>query len=132
MTSVPFPDRDTIASKLASLDERAKSYVVLLMENAAQDENVIDGLYRHLNNAASAPFVNTPKFENLGKRIGEAAPAFLQIRLMEAAKSSHHPAYVALRTGHFAFRRGGKGLPAGSDLMAYYRVAARPTERPAS
>ncbi|MDP9809153.1 hypothetical protein J2W42_002000 [Rhizobium tibeticum] len=69
------------------------------MENAAQDENVIDGLYRHLNNAASSRFVNTLKLENLGKWIGEAAPARLQIRLMEAAKSSQDPAYVALRAG---------------------------------
>ncbi|MEK1894889.1 MAG: hypothetical protein AAAB20_16725 [Rhizobium sp.] len=87
------------ASKLAGLGEQEKSYVVLLMENAAQDENVIDGLHRHLNNAASAPFLNTLKLENLGRWIGEAAPARLQIRLAEAAKSSQHPAYVALRTG---------------------------------
>jgi len=99
MTSAPFPDRDTIASKLASLDEQAKPYVALLMENVAQDENVIDGLHRHLNNAASAPFLNTLKLENLGKWIGETAPARLQIRLMEAAKSSQHPAYMAFRTG---------------------------------
>lgn len=69
------------------------------MGNAAQDENVIDGLHRHLNNAASAPVLNTLKLENLGKWIGEAAPARLQIRLTEAAKSSQHSAYVALRTG---------------------------------
>ena len=99
MTSAPFPDRDTIASKLASLDEQEKSYVALLMENVAQDENVIDGLHRHLNNAASAPFLNTLKLENLGKWIGETAPARLQIRLMEAAKSSQHPAYMAFRIG---------------------------------
>jgi len=99
MTSVPFPDRDTIASKFASLGEQEKAYVALLMENAAQDENVVDGLHRHLNNAAGAPFLNTLKLENLGKWIGEAAPARLQIRLMEAAKSSQHPAYAAFRTG---------------------------------
>ncbi|MEK1871205.1 MAG: hypothetical protein AAAC50_02065 [Rhizobium altiplani] len=99
MTSAPFPDRDTIASKLASLEEQEKSYVSLLMENAAQDENVIDGLHRHLNNAASAPFLNTLKLESLGKWIGGAAPARLQIRLMEAAKSSQHPAYAAFRSG---------------------------------
>ncbi|EPE98288.1 hypothetical protein [Rhizobium grahamii] len=99
MTSAPFPDRDTIASKLASLDEQDKSYVALLMENVAQDVTVIDGLHRHLNNAASAPFLNTLKLENLGKWIGETAPARLQIRLTEAAKSSQHPAYVAFRTG---------------------------------
>ena len=99
MISAPFPDRDTVASKLASLDEQHKSYVALLMENVAQDENVIDGLHRHLNNAASAPFLNTLKLENLGKWIGETAPARLQIRLMEAAKSSQHPAYLAFRSG---------------------------------
>ncbi|OWV86806.1 hypothetical protein ATY81_10465 [Rhizobium sp. R72] len=99
MTSAPFPDRDTIASKFASLGEQEKAYVALLMENAAQDENLIEGLHRHLNNAASAPFLNTLRLENLGKWIGEAAPARLQIRLMEAAKSSQHPAYAAFRTG---------------------------------
>jgi hypothetical protein len=99
MTSAPFPDRDTIASKLASFGEQEKAYVVLLMENAAQDENLIDGLHRHLDDAASASFLNTLKLENLGKWIGEAAPARLQIRLMEAAKSSQHPAYAALRSG---------------------------------
>ncbi|MBW9117253.1 hypothetical protein JNB88_26905 [Rhizobium cauense] len=99
MTSAPFPDRDMIASKLSSLGEQEKSYITLLMENAAQDENVIDGLHRHLDNASNAPFLNALKLENLGKWIGEAAPSRLQIRLMEAAKSSQHPAYGAFRAG---------------------------------
>jgi hypothetical protein len=99
MTPAPFPDRDTIASKFANLGEQEKAYIVLLMENAAQDENLIDGLHRHLDNAASASFLNTLKLDHLGKWIGEAAPVRLQIRLMEAAKSSQHPVYAAFRTG---------------------------------
>jgi hypothetical protein len=99
MTSAPFPDRDTIASKLTALGEQEKSYLALLMENAVQDDNVIDGLHRHLDNAARASFLNTLKLENLGKWIGDTAPPRLQIRLMEAAKSSQHAAYAAFRAG---------------------------------
>ncbi len=99
MTSAPFPPRHNRIKASRALANGRNPTSSLLMGNAAQDENVIDGLHRHLNNAASAPVLNTLKLENLGKWIGEAAPARLQIRLTEAAKSSQHSAYVALRTG---------------------------------
>jgi hypothetical protein len=97
--TVPFPDRDTVAEKLAALSEADKSYLSLLMENPAQDDNLLEGLHRHLDLAASSRFLNSLKLETLGKWIGEVAPDRLQIRLMEAARSSQHPAYAAFRTG---------------------------------
>ncbi|OCJ04407.1 hypothetical protein A6U87_16365 [Rhizobium sp. AC44/96] len=99
MTSAPFPDRETIAAKFTAFGEQDKAYITLLLENVAQDDNLIDGLHRYLDNAAGASFLNSLKLENLGKWIGDVAPARLQIRLMEAAKSSQHPAYGAFRTG---------------------------------
>ncbi|PDT28096.1 hypothetical protein CO660_18725 [Rhizobium sp. L9] len=97
--NLPFPDRDTVAEKLAALSEAGKSYLALLMENAAQDDNLLDGLRRHLDLAAKSHFLNSLKLENLGLWLGTKAPHRLQIRLMETARSSQHPAYQAFRTG---------------------------------
>lgn len=94
-----FPDRDTTASKLSSFGEADQAFVRLLMENPEQDENLIEGLYRHLHLAAEAPFLNTLKLEKLGEWLGHAAPARLQVHLMEAARSSQHPAYQAFKAG---------------------------------
>ncbi|OBZ93868.1 hypothetical protein ADU59_19425 [Pararhizobium polonicum] len=98
-TSAPFPDRDSVAGKLAALGESEQSTLLLLMENAAQDGNLIEGLYRHLDLASEARLLNSLKLEKLGEWLGFNAPARLQIRLMEAAKSSQHAAYQAFRTG---------------------------------
>ncbi|MBB2768773.1 UNVERIFIED_ORG: hypothetical protein GGD60_005692 [Rhizobium esperanzae] len=97
--NVPFPDRDTVAEKLAALSEADKSYLALLMENAAQDDNLLDGLRRHLDLAAESRLLNSLKLENLGLWLGAQAPDRLQIRLMETARSSQHPAYQAFRIG---------------------------------
>ncbi len=97
--ATPFPDRETVAAKLSGFAETDKSFLALLMENAQQDDSLIEGLHRHLDLAAHAPFLNTLKLEKLGEWLGTAAPARLQIRLMEAAKSSQHPAYAAFRAG---------------------------------
>ncbi|MBB3655501.1 hypothetical protein FHX15_000700 [Rhizobium sp. BK650] len=97
--TMPFPDRDTVAEKFAALSEADKSYLSLLMENPAQDDNLLEGLHRHLDLASASRFLNSLKLETLGKWIGQAAPARLQIRLMETARSSQHPAYAAFRTG---------------------------------
>ncbi|APO75180.1 hypothetical protein AM571_CH02371 [Rhizobium etli 8C-3] len=67
--------------------------------NAAQDDNLIDGLRRYLDLAAAGSFLNSLKIENCGVWIGEAAPRRLQIRLTETARSSQHPAYLAFRAG---------------------------------
>jgi len=94
-----FPDRETVADKLGTLGEADQAYLALLMENPQQDENLLEGLDLYLNRAATARFLNSLKLEKLGEWLGEAAPARLQIRLMEAARSSQHAAYGAFRTG---------------------------------
>lgn len=94
-----FPDRDTVADKFAVLGEGEKAYLRLLMENAQQDENLLEGLDVYLNRAAAASFLNSLKLEKLGEWLGETAPTRLQMRLMETARSSQHAAYTAFRTG---------------------------------
>ncbi|MCW5706330.1 hypothetical protein [Shinella sp.] len=94
-----FPDRETVADKLGALDEADQAYLRLLMENPKQDENLLEGLDLYLNRAAGARFLNSLKLERLGEWLGETAPARLQMRLTEAARSSQHAAYVAFRTG---------------------------------
>jgi hypothetical protein len=94
-----FPDRLSVAEKLALLGEGEQSYLKLLMENAAQDENLVEGLYRHLSLASEARLLNSLKLEKLGEWLGSNAPARLQIRLMETARSSQHAAYQAFKTG---------------------------------
>lgn len=91
-----FPDRATVADKLGALDT---AYLGLLMENPQQDENLLEGLALHLDRAAAASFLNSLKLEKLGEWLGHAAPARLQMRLTEAARSSQHAAYAAFRTG---------------------------------
>lgn len=95
----PFPARDSVAEKLAVFGESEKAHLLLLMENAAQDENLIEGLYRQLDLASAAKLLNSLKLEKLGEWLGSNAPARLQIRLMEAAKSGQHAAYQAFRIG---------------------------------
>lgn len=92
-------DRETVAEKLASLQATDQDFVKLLFDNPAQDELTIEGLYLYLERAAEARFLNTLKLEKAGEWIGLNAPARLQIRLTETAKSSQHPAYAAFRTG---------------------------------
>jgi hypothetical protein len=113
MTSAPFPDSETIAAKFSALGEQDKSYLGLIMENPAQDDSLIDGVHRYLDNASRAPFLNSLKLEAFGKWVGDAAPPRLQIRLMEASKSSQHPAYAAFR----------KGLTASGGLEKAYPQA---------
>jgi hypothetical protein len=99
MNAAPFPDRDAVAEKLTSFSESDQSYLKLLMENAVQDDNLLAGLSLWLNQAADACFLNTLKLERTGEWLGTHAPNRLQVRLMETAKSSQHPAYVAFREG---------------------------------
>ena len=93
-----FPDRETVADKLGALGEADQAYLRLLMENPQQDENLLEGLDLHLNRAA-ARFLNSLKLERLGELLGETAPARLQMRLTEAARSSQHAAHAAFRAG---------------------------------
>lgn len=94
-----FPDRDTVADKLSAFGEADQAFIRLLMENLEQDERMMEGLYRCLDIASEARFLNSLKLEKLGQWLGSEAPARLQMRLMEAARSSQHPAYQAFRTG---------------------------------
>lgn len=96
---VAFPDRETVADKLAALGESEQAYLRLLMENAQQDENLLEGLHLCLNRAAGAPFLNSLKLEKLGQWLGQTAPKRLQMRLTETARSSQHAAYAAFRAG---------------------------------
>ncbi len=101
MTTEPaaFPDRETVADRLSTLGDSEQAWLRLLMENLQQDENLLEGLSRYLDRATEARFLNTLKLEKLGEWLGEAAPARLQVRLMEIARSSQHAAHAALRTG---------------------------------
>lgn len=94
-----FADRDSLAEKLGALGDNDMSVLALVMENPLQDESLVEGLHRHLDRAAKGSFLNSLKLEKLGFWLGNAAPARLQIRLSEAAKSSQHPAYAAFRIG---------------------------------
>ncbi|WP_275783252.1 hypothetical protein [Pararhizobium gei] len=94
-----FLNRDSVTEKLRDMGDGDRAMLELVMENAAQDENLVEGLYHHLSLASEARLLNSLKLEKLGEWLGTHAPARLQIRLMEAARSSQHAAYLAFRTG---------------------------------
>lgn len=108
-----FPDRETVASKLTSLASEDKAWVLLLMENALQDENLLAGLNLYLDQQTNARFLNSLKLETTGEWLGGNAPARLQIRIMETARASQHPAFLAFR----------KGLTASAGLEKAYPKA---------
>ncbi len=98
-SAAAFPDRETIADKLATLGEAEQSYIRLVFENVKQDENMTEGIELYLERATRSRILHTIKLEKAGEWLGHNAPARLQIRLLEIAKSSHHPAFAAFRTG---------------------------------
>lgn len=95
----PIGSRETVAESLAALLPENQSWLTLLMENPSSDDLLLDGLHFYLDHASEAKFLNSLKLQKCGEWIGSAAPARLQIRLAEAAKSSQHPAYAAFRDG---------------------------------
>ncbi|MGK6315936.1 hypothetical protein [Neorhizobium sp. DT-125] len=95
----PIGSRETVAESLAGLSAEHRSWLTLLMENPTSDDLLLDGLHLYLDQASEARFLNALKLQQCGEWIGNAAPARLQIRLMEAAKSSQHSAYLAFREG---------------------------------
>ncbi|MDI7863599.1 hypothetical protein MRS76_16710 [Rhizobiaceae bacterium n13] len=98
-TSASFPDRETVASKLSALGQSDSSFLKLVFENPQQDDNLLEGVYLYLHQASEAKFLNSLKLEKCGEWIGANAPSRLQVRMMEVARSSQHPAYAAFRNG---------------------------------
>jgi len=95
----PIGSRETVAESLAGLSAEHQSWLALLMENPASDDLLLDGLHLYLDQESEARFLNSLKLQKCGEWIGNAAPARLQGRLMEAARSSQNPAYIAFREG---------------------------------
>jgi len=98
-TATSFPDRETVADKIASFAEADQGFLKLLMENPVQDGSLLQGLELYLQRASEARFLNSLKLEKCGAWLGAAMPARLQIRLSELARSSQHPAYAAFKAG---------------------------------
>lgn len=95
----PIGSRESVAESLAGLSDEHQTWLKLLMDNPASDDLVLSGLHFYLDQTSEARFLNTLKLQKCGEWVGNAAPARLQIRLMEAARSSQHPAYQAFRDG---------------------------------
>ncbi|MGF0538090.1 hypothetical protein ACQQ2Q_08860 [Agrobacterium sp. ES01] len=96
---MPFPDRETVASKLSTFNEADESFFRLLLENPTQDEALLAGINLYLDNQSEAKFLNSLKLERCGEWMGNNAPARLQMRLAEVGRSSQHAAFVAFRDG---------------------------------
>ena len=56
--SPSFPDRDTVSAKLTALSGEDQAWLMLLMENAQQDESFLGGLQLYLEQQAAARFLN--------------------------------------------------------------------------
>ena len=99
-TVAPIGNRENVAEAISSITPENESWLRLLMENPTLDDALLDGIHLFLDRAASARFLNTLKLQKIGEWLGNAAPARLQIRISEAAKSSQHPAFSAFREGY--------------------------------
>lgn len=95
----PIGNRETVADGLDIFTAENQAWLVLLMESSSNDDLLLDGLQLHLHRASEARFLNSIKLEKCGEWVGNNAPARLQIRISEAARSSQHPAYGAFRAG---------------------------------
>lgn len=91
--------RESVADALSGLSGDNQSWLQLMMENPKSDDTLLDGLHLFLDRSSESRFLNSLKLQKTGEWVGNAAPARIQIRLMEAAKSSQHPAYHAFREG---------------------------------
>ena len=95
----PIANRDMVADSLSGMSGENLSWLALLMDNPAADDTLLDGLHLYLDRQAQARFLNALKLQKCGEWLGDAAPARLQVRLMEAARSSQHGAYTSFREG---------------------------------
>ncbi|MGE6740842.1 hypothetical protein ACQKGC_11260 [Allorhizobium pseudoryzae] len=91
--------RESVADALNGFSDDNKSWLQLMMENPKSDDTLLDGLHLFLDRASESRFLNSLKLQKTGEWVGNSGPARIQIRLMEAAKSSQHPAYQAFREG---------------------------------
>jgi hypothetical protein len=92
-------NRTAVAEAIEHAQAADMSLLSVLMENPVQDDVLLDGLHLFLDRASQARFLHTLKLEQRGLWFGNTAPARLQVRLTEAARSSQHAAYQAFRTG---------------------------------
>jgi hypothetical protein len=90
---------ESVADALSGTSDENQSWLRLMMDQPQSDDILLEGLHLYLDRSAQAKFLNSLKLEKTGDWLGNQAPARLQIRLMEAAKSSQHPAYEAFRRG---------------------------------
>lgn len=90
---------ETVSTRLMGFSEADKQWLTTTLENARDDDAMLDGLHLYLDAAANARFLNALKLEKAGEWLGNNAPARLQIRLMEAARSSQHAAFQSFRQG---------------------------------
>jgi len=95
----PIANRDMVADSLSGMSDENRSWLALLMENPTADDTLLDGIRLYLDRQSEARFLNSLKLETCGEWLGKSAPPRLQIRLMEAAKSSQHAAYATFRKG---------------------------------
>lgn len=98
-TISPIGNRETVADGLTNLATEQKDWLSLLMDNPANDDVFLAGLELYLDHATQARFLNSLKLQTTGEWLGNAAPARLQMRVTEAARSGQHPAYEAFRLG---------------------------------
>lgn len=92
-------DREMISARLSGFSETDRQWLQAVFDSPEQDDALLDGLHHFLDAAANAAFLNALKLERSGEWLGLNAPGRLQIRLMEAARSSQHPAYQSFRAG---------------------------------
>lgn len=94
-----FPGKETITSNLGKFDQSSQEVFKQVMETPSHDDALMEGLNVFLDQESNARFLNSLKLGKLGEWFGNEAPARLQIRLMETAKSSQHAAYKAFCDG---------------------------------
>lgn len=92
-------NHETVTARLAGFSDADRQWLSTVFAAPQHDDVLLDGLHHFLDEAANARFLNTLKLERTGEWIGNNAPGRLQIRLMEAARSSQHPAFQSFKQG---------------------------------
>lgn len=92
-------DREAVSTRLTAFGEAEAQWFQVLFTNPAMDDALLEGLHHYLDDAASARFLNSMKVGRTAEWLGTNAPGRLQVRLLEAARSSQHPAYISFREG---------------------------------